>query len=67
MFGRRNLVWPSTAGTGLDYTTQRVLKETFGDAAFAAAHNLSAVNSINIARVLSSRLRETNAKLAARM
>jgi threonine synthase len=31
---------------------QRVVKETFGDAAFAAANNLSAVNSINIARVL---------------
>jgi len=32
--------------------TQRVVKETFGDTAFAAAHHLSAVNSINIARVL---------------
>ncbi len=31
---------------------QRVVKETFGDTAFAAATNLSAVNSINIARVL---------------
>lgn len=31
---------------------QRVVKETFGDAAFTAAVNLSAVNSINIARVL---------------
>lgn len=31
---------------------QRVVKECFGDAAFTAAHNLSAVNSINIARVL---------------
>ena len=31
---------------------QRVVKETFGDAAFSAANNLSAVNSINIARVL---------------
>jgi threonine synthase len=31
---------------------QRVVKETFGDVAFAAASNLSAVNSINIARVL---------------
>lgn len=31
---------------------QRVVKETFGDTTFAAAHNLSAVNSINIARVL---------------
>jgi threonine synthase len=31
---------------------QRVVKETFGDTAFAAAHHLSAVNSINIARVL---------------
>ena len=31
---------------------QRVVKETFGDTAFAGAHNLSAVNSINIARVL---------------
>src|SRR4051812_31234782 len=31
---------------------QRIVKETFGDTAFAAAHHLSAVNSINIARVL---------------
>lgn len=31
---------------------QRVVKETFGDAGFAAKTNLSAVNSINIARVL---------------
>lgn len=31
---------------------QRIVKEAFGDAAFASAHNLSAVNSINIARVL---------------
>ncbi|MBX7206813.1 MAG: threonine synthase [Verrucomicrobiaceae bacterium] len=31
---------------------QSVVKECFGDAAFTAAHNLSAVNSINIARVL---------------
>jgi threonine synthase len=31
---------------------QRVVKETFGDTAFAATHHLSAVNSINIARVL---------------
>ena len=31
---------------------QRVVKDIFGDAAFAAAVNLSAVNSINIARVL---------------
>lgn len=31
---------------------QRVVKECFGDPAFTAAHNLSAVNSINIARVL---------------
>lgn len=31
---------------------QRVVKEIFGDATFAAANNLSAVNSINIARVL---------------
>lgn len=31
---------------------QRVVKECFGDAAFTEAHNLSAVNSINIARVL---------------
>jgi threonine synthase len=31
---------------------QRVVKEAFGDAAFAQQHNLSAVNSINIARVL---------------
>lgn len=31
---------------------QRVVKETFGDTAFANAVNLSAVNSINIARVL---------------
>jgi threonine synthase len=32
--------------------TQSVLKEIFGDAAFKAKHRLSAVNSINIARVL---------------
>ncbi|MBL9176575.1 MAG: threonine synthase [Verrucomicrobiaceae bacterium] len=31
---------------------QRVVKDTFGDSAFASAVNLSAVNSINIARVL---------------
>jgi threonine synthase len=31
---------------------QRVVKETFGDAAFTREVNLSAVNSINIARVL---------------
>ena len=31
---------------------QRVVKECFGDSAFVAAHHLSAVNSINIARVL---------------
>ncbi|TLD69671.1 threonine synthase [Phragmitibacter flavus] len=31
---------------------QALVKETFGDPAFTAAHNLSAVNSINIARVL---------------
>ncbi|MEZ5990006.1 MAG: threonine synthase [Planctomycetota bacterium] len=31
---------------------QRVVKDTFGDAAFAGEVNLSAVNSINIARVL---------------
>ncbi len=31
---------------------QRVVKECFGDAGFVAQHNLSAVNSINIARVL---------------
>lgn len=31
---------------------QRVVKETFGDTAFAQSINLSAVNSINIARVL---------------
>jgi threonine synthase len=31
---------------------QRVVKETFGDTAFAKTVNLSAVNSINIARVL---------------
>lgn len=31
---------------------QRVVKECFGDAAFTASCNLSAVNSINIARVL---------------
>lgn len=31
---------------------QRVVKEAFGDTAFAAEVNLSAVNSINIARVL---------------
>ena len=31
---------------------QRVVKETFGDTAFAKSVNLSAVNSINIARVL---------------
>jgi threonine synthase len=32
--------------------TQRVLKEVLGDAAFKARHRLSAVNSINIVRVL---------------
>ncbi len=32
--------------------TQRVLKEAFGDRAFAQQHRLSAVNSINLARVL---------------
>jgi threonine synthase len=32
--------------------TQTVLKEVLGDAAFKARHRLSAVNSINIARVL---------------
>ena len=31
---------------------QRLLKEAFGDHAFARRHNLSAVNSINLARVL---------------
>ena len=31
---------------------QRALKEIFGDHAFAQRHNLSAVNSINLARVL---------------
>lgn len=31
---------------------QRIVKETFGDAVFASRHHLSAVNSINIARVL---------------
>jgi len=31
---------------------QRVVKDVFGDTAFATAQNLSAVNSINIARVL---------------
>lgn len=31
---------------------QRIVKEAFGDAAFASTHHLSAVNSINIARVL---------------
>jgi threonine synthase len=31
---------------------QRMVKETFGDTAFAASQHLSAVNSINIARVL---------------
>ena len=31
---------------------QRIVKETFGDPAFATRTNLSAVNSINIARVL---------------
>ena len=31
---------------------QRLLKEAFGDRAFAARHHLSAVNSINLARVL---------------
>lgn len=31
---------------------QRVLKEAFGDRAFAQQHRLSAVNSINLARVL---------------
>lgn len=32
--------------------TQRVLKEVFGDHAFSQQHHLSAVNSINLARVL---------------
>ncbi|CAN5694765.1 threonine synthase [soil metagenome] len=31
---------------------QRIVKEIFGDTTFAAANNLSAVNSINIARIL---------------
>ena len=31
---------------------QRIVKDIFGDTQFAQAHNLSAVNSINIARVL---------------
>ncbi len=31
---------------------QRILKEAFGDQAFAARHRLSAVNSINLARIL---------------
>lgn len=31
---------------------QRALKEVFGDTAFARRHNLSAVNSINLARIL---------------
>jgi threonine synthase len=31
---------------------QRVLKEIFGDAEFAAKHRLAAVNSINLARIL---------------
>jgi threonine synthase len=31
---------------------QRVLKEIFGDQAFSAQHRLSAVNSINLARIL---------------
>jgi threonine synthase len=31
---------------------QRIVKDIFGDAEFASKHNLSAVNSINIARVL---------------
>ncbi|MDI1247280.1 MAG: threonine synthase [Lacunisphaera sp.] len=31
---------------------QRVLKEIFGDQAFSAQHHLSAVNSINLARIL---------------
>lgn len=31
---------------------QRVLKEIFGDRAFSAQHHLSAVNSINLARIL---------------
>jgi len=31
---------------------QRILKEAFGDREFAAKHHLSAVNSINLARVL---------------
>ena len=31
---------------------QRIVKDIFGDTAYAEAHNLSAVNSINIARVL---------------
>jgi threonine synthase len=31
---------------------QRIVKDIFGDTTYAGAHNLSAVNSINIARVL---------------
>lgn len=31
---------------------QRIVKDIFGDTAFASANNLSAVNSINIARIL---------------
>jgi threonine synthase len=48
--GAQNVFAIPVPGTFDD--AQRVVKETFGDTAFAAAHNLSAVNSINIARVL---------------
>ncbi|OAI58160.1 threonine synthase [Verrucomicrobiaceae bacterium SCGC AG-212-N21] len=48
--GAQNVFAIPVPGTFDD--AQRIVKETFGDTAFAAAHNLSAVNSINIARVL---------------
>jgi threonine synthase len=38
--------------TGSFDDAQRILKELFGDRAFAAQHRLSAVNSINLVRVL---------------
>jgi threonine synthase len=48
--GAANVFAINVPGTFDD--AQRVVKEIFGDAEFAAAQNLSAVNSINIARVL---------------
>jgi threonine synthase len=48
--GAPNVHALAVAGTFDD--TQNVLKEVLGDAGFKARHRLSAVNSINIARVL---------------